>query len=165
MSRREKLFRQVLDEHRDKIYRLCAAWLYDKQYTDDLYHDVLLNIWSSLDRFKERSTLSTWVYRVTVNTVITHNRTRSREKRLFADGLPEEAATLPEHDGESHSERTEKLMACVARLKKEERLLISLVLEDLSYAEIAGILGLTVNHVGVKINRVKKKLMRIYNNG
>ena len=166
MERREKLFRQVLDKHKDKIYRLCSAWLYDKQYTDDLFHDVLINIWNGLDRFKGRSTLNTWVYRVTVNSIITYNKSRNKEKRLFTSLAEKDEVAVPGDTGEmSKQQRIKRLRACIARLNQQERLLMSLVLEEMSYAEISEVLGITVNHVGVKINRARKKLMRLYKNG
>ena len=64
----------------------------------------------------------------------------------------------------SQENRVNKLMQCVQKLKKDERLIISLVLEELSYKEIADIIGIEANNVGVRINRIKKRLLKIYNN-
>jgi len=74
----EQAFRNLIQQHQDKIYRLCRGYLYDQSLADDLYQEVLINLWHSLKIFRRESALSTWIYRVTVNTAITFNRKSKR---------------------------------------------------------------------------------------
>lgn len=163
---REDYFQEIITHHKDKIYRICFAYLYEKELVDDLYQEVLINVWNGLKNFKGTAKLTTWLYRVTLNTTITFNRTAKKHLLLFNNELPDTFEEDIDVDAERQSQenRINKLMLCVQKLKKDERLLISLVLEELSYQEIADIIGIEANNVGVRINRIKKRLLKIYNN-
>jgi len=65
---KEKLFKDILEENKNRIYRLCLGYLIDKQEVDDLFQDVMINIWRGLDSFRGDAKISTWVYRIAVNT-------------------------------------------------------------------------------------------------
>lgn len=164
-QRQEEFFKQILDEHQDKIYRICNAYLYNKYDVDDLFQEVLINIWSSLPRYKGQAQITTWLYRITLNTTITFNKAHTRKKNRQTNNIPENIIDDPAgREKEMQKQmQTEKLLACIQKLEKDERLIISFVLEELTYKEIADILGISVNLVGVKINRIKKKLLRFYN--
>ena len=62
---REDYFQEIITHHKDKIYRICFAYLYEKELVDDLYQEVLINVWNGLKNFKGNSKLTTWLYRVT----------------------------------------------------------------------------------------------------
>ena len=161
---REDYFQEIITHHKDKIYRICFAYLYEKELVDDLYQEVLINVWNGLKNFKGNSKLTTWLYRVTLNTTITFNRNHKKHISLFNDELPDRFEEDIDTARHSQENRVNKLMQCVQKLKKDERLIISLVLEELSYKEIADIIGIEANNVGVRINRIKKRLLKIYNN-
>lgn len=161
---REDYFQEIITHHKDKIYRICLAYLYEKELVDDLYQEVLINVWNGLKNFKGNAKLTTWLYRVTLNTTITFNRYNKKHVHLFNSDLPDAFEEVIDTEREAKENRVNKLMKCVQKLKKDERLLISLVLEELSYKEIAEIVGIEANNVGVRINRIKKRLLKIYNN-
>ncbi|MDA7716934.1 RNA polymerase sigma factor [bacterium] len=163
-KKNEQLFAEVITLHKDKIYRICYAYLYDKNLVDDLYQEVLINVWNGLKRFKGNAQLSTWLYRVTLNTTITFNKKNKAHKQLFKNNIPENITENIDITDTEQECRVNRLIQCVQQLKEEERIIISLVLEEISYKEIANILGIEVNNVGVRINRIKKKLLKIYNN-
>ena len=165
-SEREKLFKKTINDHKDKIYRICYAYLYEKELVDDLYQEVLINIWNGLRNFKGNSLLSTWLYRVTLNTTITFNKKTKKHFQSLKYKIPDSNSIVEQTDtSEIEKEiRINKLMQCIQKLKKEERLIISLVLEELTYKEIAEILGVQTSNVGVRINRIKKRLLKIYEN-
>lgn len=161
----EQAFNELVHQHRDKIYRLCRGYLYDQSLADDLYQEVLINLWHSLEKFRGASALSTWIYRVTVNTAITFNRKSKRQ--------PQKAEISPtlSDDGELQKEailekeqKLNRLHYCISQLPKEERLIITLVLEDVSYKEIAEVMGISVNYTGVKIKRIKERLGKMMAN-
>ncbi|RMH62561.1 MAG: RNA polymerase sigma factor [Calditrichaeota bacterium] len=168
MNKKEKLFHDVLKQYSGKIYRLCYAMVYDKSARDDLYQEVLLHLWQSLDRFRKESDIGTWVYRVTVNTALSHNRRHKRDQKIIGGALPADdgmAATDTIAEKKEQEQRLEKLHRAIRQLPEADRMLIGFYLEELSYKEIAKIMGISVNHVGVKMNRAKTKLMKVYNNG
>lgn len=161
---REEYFKEIITHHKDKIYRICLAYLYEKDLVDDLYQEVLINVWNGLKNFKGNSKLTTWLYRVTLNTTITFNRYTKKHVQLSNRELPDTFEEVIDTERQARENRVNKLMQCVQKLKKDERLIISLVLEELSYKEIAEIIGIETNNVGVRINRIKKRLLKIYNN-
>jgi RNA polymerase sigma-70 factor (ECF subfamily) len=155
----EQAFNEVVHQHRDKIYRLCRGYLYDQSLADDLYQEVLINLWHSLKKFRGDASLSTWIYRVTVNTAITFNRQSKRQppQAEISLMLSDEGA-LQKEEVLEREQQLNRLQYCISQLPKEERLIITLVLEDVSYKEIAEVMGISVNYTGVKIKRIKERL-------
>lgn len=163
MNQREKIFSEVVHENKGGIYRICLAYLYDKSHADDLYQEILLQIWKSLDNFKGAAQISTWVYRIAVNTAITYNAHHKKKKH---EPLPEIVNIADEHTGQAKEKEQQlaSLTNAISKLEEQDRLLISLVLENISYKEIAEITGSNTNNIGVRINRIKARLLKIMNN-
>lgn len=160
----EQQFQTIIEQHGDKIYRICLAYLYDKSQVEDLYQEVLMNVWKSLKGFKQQSQITTWLFRITVNTTITYNRKEKKRQQLFVNELPQQVKTdIKTATPSDKEQQLNQLHYCIHQLPENERLIIGLVLEDLSYKEIASIIGATTNLVGVKINRIKKKLKTLMN--
>lgn len=153
-------FDALVAEHRNRLYRICRAYLpRDPAAAQDLYQDILVQLWTHLPTFRGEAQLGTWVYRVAVNTALLFQRREQR--RPSAPGGPDPetlplAASPPPDDGQEAL--LAQLHRCIAQLPAADRLLVSLVLEDASYQQIADVLGLTVSNVGVRLNRLKKKL-------
>jgi RNA polymerase sigma-70 factor, ECF subfamily len=167
MKAREEMFSMIHREFRHKIYRLCYAFIYDKEEADDLYQEIMANIWNSLDSFRGDSALGTWVYRVSMNSALFYNR---RFRNYYsavtkASNQKTEDMELPEAEKENPEDKFDELARAISKLEKQDRLIISLVLEGLSYDEIADIAGITPNYTGVKINRIKKQLKEIIHHG
>ncbi len=163
---KELHFKEILKENKDRIFRICCAYERDPDSRNDLYQEVLLNVWKSLDKFEGRSMISTWIYRIAVNTSLMHVKKESRLNSMKT-GLDENSIDIAETGTEEKERKIElggqieKLYLCINMLGKLERLIISMVLEDLSYKEIAEVTGLSPTNVGVKINRIKKELARL----
>jgi RNA polymerase sigma-70 factor (ECF subfamily) len=160
---KKEWFKTLYKNHRDKIYRLCYGYLYDKGEIEDLFQQVLLNIWENLDSFRGEAQLSTWIYRVTVNTAITYSKKQQRLKNVLQPetDFAEIKHKNPEAPVYDPLPELRVLHECIQKLKKQDRIIISLYLEDLSYEEIAEVVGISVNYTGVKINRIKKKLQQL----
>ncbi len=159
MSEKEHLFELIVQENRHRIYRVCRAYLPDPDDANDLYQEILLKIWLNLDSFRGEAQQSTWLFRIALNTAIVYRKKQQRQPVP----LPKDILQFPENNSDkAHKEQQEllleKLHACITQLENHDRLLISLVLEEMSYKDIAEVLGITLNHVGVKINRIKQKL-------
>lgn len=148
-----------MHENRDRLYRICRACLPSQEDANDLYQEVLMKVWLHLHAFRGEAKLSTWLYRIAINTAILHRKQQSKQ----ALPLPHHATELPDSANETTDKQeqealVQRLHYCIGLLEKQDRLIISLVLEEVPYKEIAEVLGLTVSHVGVKINRIKQRL-------
>jgi len=162
-SEKEKLFANLFSENRGKIYRLCSAYLIDKTEVDDLFQEVMINVWNNLEKFRGESQINTWVYRIAVNTAFMFNKKTKKTKNLFLRFSPDSQALKNEPDqsknDQSH-EMIKQLHQSINTLTNQDKIIISLVLEGLKYEEIGAITGLTVSNVGVKINRIKPVLLK-----
>lgn len=161
----QKRYEDIIRSHKDSIYRICLGYIYEADLVEDLFQEVLISLWKSLPTFRNEAKLSTFIYRVTVNTAISFNRKRRKHKRESQLGFP-----VPVHDSPvdeiMNKEELQLLRSCICRLEDQDRLIISLYLEELSYKEIAEVAGISVSYVGVKINRIKKILKEcIQDNG
>jgi RNA polymerase sigma factor (sigma-70 family) len=161
LDKREQDFNQLVKDNHASIYRICRAYLNDISHANDLYQEILYQIWKSMHNFSGKAKVSTWIYRVAVNTAIGYNL---KNKRHSHPSFPEEVQ-LPYEDTMPQKIEQEiqldHLRYCISQLEAENRLIISLVLEDKSYKEIAEITGTNVNQVGVKINRIKGRLLKL----
>ena len=82
-TQKEKEFKQLLADNKDMIYRLSYAYLYNKDDIDDLFQEIMINIWNSLDKFRNESKISTWIYRIAVNSALMHNKKDNKHKTIF----------------------------------------------------------------------------------
>ncbi len=160
LEQKEELFNQLLKQSKGSIYRVCKAYLYDAQQTDDLYQEILIEIWRSMERFRSEAKWNTYIYRIAVNTAIKYNLKVKKSKIKIIENFP--ITTLEEKIALEN--RFEQMHKAIQQLRPPDRLLISLVLEDLSYKEIADILESKVNLIGVRINRIKQRIIKIIEN-
>lgn len=162
---KDKVFSQIYTGYKDKIYRICYGYIYEKDQVEDLFQEIMINIWNSIDRFRGECQLGTWIYKVAINTALLFNRKTKFYGKTNLPGL-EPVFNIPDQDPEEYRQKEEKLKhlaKCIANLEKNDRLIISLILEGLSYEEVSEIVGITPNNVGVKVNRIKKKLLTMIN--
>jgi RNA polymerase sigma-70 factor (ECF subfamily) len=151
---RERLFTELFAANRARIQRLCYGYLGPSGEVEDLFQEIMVNVWNSLPSFRGESSPYTWLYRIAVNTALVYRR-----KRRATEPLPELVdPTLGAHQTLEDRERLAALRDAIATLPDQDRVVITLLLDSLSYREIAEITGLTVNHVGVKISRIKQAL-------
>ena len=150
----EMEFLDMLREYNRIIYKAASFYADENSAIDDLYQDVVLNLWKSFPDFRKESQLSTWIYRIALNTCVSFYRKNSR-RPACVEITPDVKAYVEEN------EAVAELYACINRLGKLERALILLYLEDRPYKEIAEIMGITVTNVSTKINRIKEKLRQI----
>ena len=155
-------FNSLVSAYQDCVYRLCCSYVRNSEDRKDLMNDIWLRIWTGLESYKEKSALSTWVFRIATNTSIDFIRREKRHRRrsigLHRDHL--ECADTGEDIEQRtiRSEQIEYLYSCIEQLPLLDKSLISLFLEDLSYSEIADIIGISESNVGVKLHWIKKRL-------
>lgn len=153
----EKQFLALIHDHQNIIYKVCSIYRDRKEDQEDLFQEIVFQLWKSFPGFKGQSKISSWMYRISLNTAIAVYR----KKRINIDYYPE----VPEHM-HSANEQTflpnqERLFLSLRKLSDSERAIISLYLDDFTYREIAEITGLTETNIGVRINRIKIKLKEI----
>jgi len=156
-AERERLFLELFEQNRASIRRVCFGYLNSASEVDDLFQEIMTNVWHSLPSFRGEAKISTWVYRIAVNTALVYRKKWKHGEELadMADGSP------CAHQALEDRERLAMLHAAIATLPDQERLIITLLLEGLSYKEIADVTGITVNYVGVKISRIKDALEQL----
>jgi RNA polymerase sigma-70 factor (ECF subfamily) len=154
---RERLFVDLFTRNKERIHRLCYGYLNSGADAEDLFQEVMTNVWNSLSRFRGEAKPETWLYRVAVNTALMYRRRRHRSEPL--GDLPDQRAGADQNL--EQRERLDALRTAIAALPDQDRLIVTLLLEDLSYREIAEITGITANHVGVKISRIKQALEQL----
>jgi RNA polymerase sigma-70 factor (ECF subfamily) len=153
-AEREQMFLDLFRENKPRILRLCSAYLNCPAEAEDLFQDIMTNVWRHLPSFRGEARASTWLYRIAVNTALMYRRKRKPVERLqdLPDGSFGAQRNLEEQ------ERLAALRRAIAELAGQDRLVITLLLEGFSYKEISEITGITTNYVGVKISRIKQAL-------
>jgi RNA polymerase sigma-70 factor (ECF subfamily) len=141
------------------IYKICTCYVSAEYALKDLYQDVICNLWEAWPRFRNECTVSTWIYRITLNTCI--SGLRKRQSRPLSVAI----CDLPDFfiQPDDLTDDIREMYRLIYRLSQSERTLILLWLDERSYHEIADITGLTVSNVGVRIKRIKEKLVQMSN--
>ncbi|MEO1451221.1 MAG: RNA polymerase sigma factor [Bacteroidota bacterium] len=143
-----------------RLVRICRFYEREQDAQEDLYQEMLFQIWRSRHRYRGEAKADTWLYRIAVNTALTHVRSASNRARHVGQGASGmDPAFQPQiEDNLDHQTRQIALYKAIDGLSQVERTLILLYLEERSYQEMAGIMGLSESNVGVRLNRIKKKL-------
>ncbi len=148
-------FEQLVREHKSTIYSVCYMFVATKEEADDLFQEVLINLWNGYDKFRGESSLRSWVYRVSMNTCISYKR----KKRPTT--VPLSLAPDVIEGNSAEGRQTEQLHKRILCLEPVDRAIVLLWLENLSYDEIASIVGISARAVGVRLVRIKEKLKTI----
>lgn len=154
----EREFASLIKEHSRIINKVSYFYATDRMPFDDLRQEIYVNIWTGLNQFRGESKMSTWIYRIAVNSALMAIRsTRSRIETVSLDfGLLDVSSELDD----IQKENLQTLNALIGRLENIEKAIILLWLDEYSYDEIAETLGLNRNTVGTKIHRIKDKLSK-----
>lgn len=150
----EKDFLATLSQYNAMIHKLCRLYRDGVEDREDLFQEIVFQLWKSYPKFKGESKLSTWMYRIALNTALASFR-RKTTAINYLEQLPDLAEENP---NDELVLRQERLFAVLKLLDDSEKALISLYFEELSYQQIAEIIGITENNVGVKLNRIKAKI-------
>ena len=157
----ETQFLKLIEGNRPRILKVCRVYALNAADRDDLYQEILFQIWRGLPGLKKEAHANTWLYRIAINTLISFVRKRT-SRGGPAVPLDHEQLTRRIEAGQTHdngsNERLARLYDAIAQLNEVEKALVTLFLEDLSYQEMAEVLGLGASNVGVMLHRAKKKL-------
>ena len=153
----ENEFIRLIQEHQGILHKIGYTYAHYGTSKDDLYQEMVLQLWKSFPGFKGQAKFSTWMYRVALNTAIS----LIRKKRIFIDVLNLPAVADDTIFTPEFSEDVKLLYKAIAQLNKIEKAIILLWLEEHPYQEIAETLGLSANNVSVRLVRIKEKLTKI----
>ncbi len=156
MNDNETAFTRLLREHRGTIYTVCYMFSNDQDEVADLFQETSINLWRGFHSFEGRSDIRSWIYRVALNTCISFDRKKKRQKtvpltmdiNLFEDDSQENRQTKLLHDR-------------INRLQPFDRAIILLWLEAMPYDEIAEIVGISTKNVSVKLARIREQLKKM----
>lgn len=152
----EQQFNQVIKAHAQIIYKVTTIYTRNAQDQQDLYQEVVLQLWRSFAKFRGEAKISTWVYRVALNTAI--SGLRKKKKLLNVVSIDQAVFAQTESVDPIFEERLRMLYQSIDGLSSLEKGLILLFLEDRNYEEIAEIIGISVSNVGTRLSRIRQKL-------
>jgi RNA polymerase sigma-70 factor (ECF subfamily) len=157
----EHNFQELVNENRNRILRVCRVYAWNSADQDDLYQEILFQIWRGLPALKEKRFANTWLYRVAINTAISFARKRAsgalRVVHFEHADLTRTIESRQSTEGNA-DDRIADLYTAIYKLDPLEKALITLFLEDFTYEQMAEATGISANHVGVMLHRAKKKL-------
>jgi|SRR5690606_3762313 len=160
MDNKEVLFQELFEKNSERIFHLCYGYTGSSDLANDLMQETFIKVWQNLDSFRNQSQISTWIYRIAINTCLSHLRV---EKKKIADELNEHIIQTVADTVSEKEEQVEQLYKCIAQLEENERIIITMVLDEVPYPEIAEISGISEGNLRVKIHRIKAKLTQLYN--
>ena len=153
---KEKQFEELVKQYKRTIYSVCYMFSRNKEEINDLFQEILVRLWLGFDQFEQRSSVNTWVYRIALNTAINSDKRAKRRPQT----VPLSTDIDPYDPQESSLEQVRQLYALINQLDVMDRGLVLLWLEGIGYDEIAAIMGITVANVGIKLHRIKEKLVQ-----
>ena len=155
-NEQKHIFKNWLDQNKALIFKVVRAYAFTAMDQDDLFQEITIQVWYSIPTFRQESSVATWMYRISLNTAM--KWVRKERKHYQVETLDTVEHVL--HESRVHvDERLVWLYEEICKLDEIDRSIALLLLDDFSYKEMAGILGITESNVGVKINRIKKHLI------
>lgn len=153
-------FNRIINDHRHILYKVSRTYCPDEDDMKDLFQEISLQIWRSIDKYNEEFKTTTWIYRISLNVAISHFRKTSRVKTM---PLSSDDHKLMESDPNVDEEKLHMLEQFINELNVLDKALMLLYLQEKSHNEIAEILGISKSNTGTKISRIKEKLKQRFN--
>jgi len=161
---KKELFETIYYQHQPMVLQMCLGFVKgDDDLANDLLQEVFISVWRNLEKFKGESTYKTWIYRITVNTCLQYIK-KDNKVTMFSISEIENQLAVADNDENSTNPNIQRLYKAIGQLKKIDRLIIIMVLENQDYNSISEIIGITPTNVRVKIHRIKKRLEIILKN-
>ena len=154
---REEYFTQLVRENKSTIYTVCYMFSQDEEEVNDLFQETLINMWKGIDSFREESKISTWIYRVALNTCLLQERKKKKEVQK----VPLTMDVNFFQDDDANAAQVRMLHQRIGKLGLVDRALVMMWLEGMSYDEIGTVMGISAQNVGVKLYRIKEQLKHV----
>jgi len=162
MKAKEEQFREIVAEHQGRVWNVCRQYARSVDDARDLQQEVMINVWRNLESFRGEALLSTWIYRIAVNTCLSYILKENRRSAFTLSMDSQSIATLMQSDDAQEKIETERkldiLHDAINRLTVIDKLLISLAIERVTTREMAEIIGITEPNVRTKLHRIREEL-------
>ncbi len=159
-SDKEKKFLRLISEHEGLIHKICHVYAADALAKQDLFQEIFIQLWKSFENFRNESKISTWMYRVALNTALTEKRRNKTKVSIsFFSSLKDDKAQ--ESNMDADEENLNLLFSAISKLTEVEKAVVMLYLDDKSYEDMEDVLGINQGTLRVKMNRIKEKLRQI----
>lgn len=152
-------FTKMVKEYRKTIYTVCYFFSKDTEEVNDLYQEILINLWRGFPAYRGESSLKTWIWRVSLNTC--SNQERKKKSRIQTVPLSVDIDLY--NDEDTNSKQIRMLYDRINRLDVFDRAIILLWLENMSYQDIADVVGISVPNVTSRLFRIKEQLKSMSN--
>lgn len=152
----EREFSQLVRAHKSTIYTVCYMFSKNADEVNDLFQEILVNLWRGFDKFEGRSDIRTWFYRVSLNTCISIDRKKKRNK-----AIPLSMDINLYEDNDADTRQVKMLYDRISRLAPFDRAIVLLWLEGIAYDEIGQIVGISAKNVSVKLVRIREQLKKL----
>jgi RNA polymerase sigma-70 factor, ECF subfamily len=157
----ERDFLDLIERNRGRLLRICRAYTRGESAQQDLFQEIVYQLWRSLPHFRGEAQPDTFLYRVAINTALTHVRREEKRQTASLDQAPPPLVQPTWEQAMDQQQQLKALYAAIDQLKSADRTLILLWLEEMSYQEMAEITGLSVNLIGVRLNRIRQRIERM----
>lgn len=160
--KKEEQFNRLVEDNKERIKRICSYYNSNTHDQEDMFQEILVNIWKSLDSFRGDSSINTWIYRVAINTSLSYTGKAYKQMKMIVPADNYQLNSLLDDESleakKLQEQQLENLQNELNLLSVIDKALISLLLEGLSMNEIANVIGITESNVKVKIHRIKEQL-------
>ena len=155
----ELQFTKMVKEYRKTIYTVCYFFSKDTEEVNDLYQEILINLWKGFPNYRGESSLKTWIWRVSLNTC--SNQERKKKSRIQTVPLSIDIDLY--NDEDAGSRQIQMLYDRINRLDVFDRAIILLWLENMTYQDIADVVGISVSNITTRLFRIKEQLKSMSN--
>ena len=164
MTEKEVLFKEVYTSNYNQVMRLCLGYVGgNKSLASDIVQDIFVKVWENLEGFKGKSKVSTWIYRIAVNTCLLYLR-KEKYKKLPLDHIVLQETMDGSQEAKDTSNNLKKMYHCINKLSEQNRAIILLELEGTPQKEIAEIMGQKHEAIRTRVHRIKKELLKCISN-
>lgn len=154
----EKRFVNLINKHQGLIHKVCIMYENDPEVRNDLFQEIVLQLWRSFPSFRGEAKITTWMYRIALNTAISGFRKGTR--KIKTEDLKDAHFNISEA-GDNAEENLQRLQLAIRQLNEIDRAMIMMALEEVPYEEIAETIGISQNNVRVRMNRIREKLRKL----
>lgn len=154
----EQKFINLINQHQGLIHKVCIMYENDPEIRNDLFQEIVLQLWKSFGSFRGEAKITTWMYRIALNTAISGFRKETR--KVKTEDLKEVHFNISE-GGDDTEEGLQKLQSAIRQLSEIDRAMIMMALEEVPYEDIAETIGISQNNVRVRMNRIREKLRKM----
>jgi RNA polymerase sigma-70 factor (ECF subfamily) len=158
-NKEEKTFVNLVNQHQGLIHKVCLMYEFDYEARNDLFQEIVLQLWKSFSTFRGDAKITTWMYRIALNTAISGLRKMGR--RIKTEELDDYHLNISDTTADNQEEELKKLHWAIRQLSEIERAMIMMALDEVPYEEIAETIGITQNNVRVRMNRIREKIRNL----